>query len=212
MRNCHRAAAQALYNQRNSHFSNQSAASRNDEIYVDLHGLHPAEAVSYLAAALSERRAAAKLQRDEGEGSKKGVLYAIVGTGSHSKQGRDKVGKAVRAYLNECRYAFREFGAPGLGEVGTKGRVYTSGGGGAGAGERERGVAGGILGIKVDSAELGGVRSEKEMERIAVAAAEEDEDDGGGGRIVSQSQSRQQMAGGGGGGGKITLIKAEDVV
>jgi len=87
MRNCHRAAAQALYNQRNAHLSSSTTPA---EIYVDLHGLHPAEAVSYLASALSERRAAAKLERDE-EGSKRGILYAIVGTGSHSKQGRDKV-------------------------------------------------------------------------------------------------------------------------
>lgn len=87
MRNCHRAAAQALYNQRNAHLASSSTSS---EIYVDLHGLHPAEAVSYLASALSERRAASKLERDE-EGSRRGILYAIVGTGSHSKQGRDKV-------------------------------------------------------------------------------------------------------------------------
>jgi len=100
----------------------------------------------------------------------------------------------VRAYLNECRYAFREFGAPGVGDVGTKGRIYASS---AGSG------AGGILGIAVASAELGGLRSAAEIERVAVAAAEEDEeghaDEGVGGRVVSQT-------------GKITVVKAEDVV
>lgn len=40
-------------------------------------------------------------------------LYAICGTGHHSKNGKDKIGKAVRTFLNECRYAFREFSVPG---------------------------------------------------------------------------------------------------
>ena len=40
-------------------------------------------------------------------------IYAITGTGHHSKNGRDKVNKAVRAFLNEWRYAFREFSVPG---------------------------------------------------------------------------------------------------
>ena len=40
-------------------------------------------------------------------------MYAITGTGHHSKNGRDKVGKAIRGLLNEYRYAFREFSVPG---------------------------------------------------------------------------------------------------
>lgn len=40
-------------------------------------------------------------------------MYAITGTGHHSKNGRDKIGKAVRGFLNEYRYAFREFSVPG---------------------------------------------------------------------------------------------------
>lgn len=40
-------------------------------------------------------------------------VYAITGTGHHSKNGKDKVGKAIRSFLNEWRYAFREFSVPG---------------------------------------------------------------------------------------------------
>lgn len=40
-------------------------------------------------------------------------MYAITGTGHHSKNGKDKVGKAIRGFLNEWRYAFREFSVPG---------------------------------------------------------------------------------------------------
>jgi len=40
-------------------------------------------------------------------------VYAICGTGHHSKNGKDKVGKAVRAFLVDWRYAFREFSVPG---------------------------------------------------------------------------------------------------
>lgn len=40
-------------------------------------------------------------------------MYAITGTGHHSKNGKDKVGKAIRAFLTEWRYAFREFSVPG---------------------------------------------------------------------------------------------------
>ena len=40
-------------------------------------------------------------------------IYAITGTGHHSKNGKDKVGKAIRSFLNEWRYVFREFSVPG---------------------------------------------------------------------------------------------------
>ena len=40
-------------------------------------------------------------------------IYAICGTGHHSRNGKDKVGKAVRVFLNDWRYAFREFSVPG---------------------------------------------------------------------------------------------------
>lgn len=52
------------------------------------------------------------LAQQEKSGTKR-PLYAICGTGHHSKAGRDKVGKALKTYLTEWRYAFREFSVPG---------------------------------------------------------------------------------------------------
>lgn len=95
MRKAHREAARELYEERNK---NNSPTS---EIYVDLHGLHPEEAVEYLERALLEHANSVK------------PIYAITGTGHHSKNGKDKVGKAIRNFLNEWRYAYREFSVPG---------------------------------------------------------------------------------------------------
>jgi hypothetical protein len=63
--------------------------------------LHADEAVDYLDKALRKH-----------EGARRPV-YAITGTGHHSKNGKDKIGKAIRAFLSEWRYAFREFSVPG---------------------------------------------------------------------------------------------------
>lgn len=79
-------------------------------------GLHSEEAVSYLEAKLLSHS------------SSSAPVYAITGTGHHSKNGKDKVGKAVRAFLSEWRYSFREFSVPG-----------------------DRGNVGGILGIDPSS-------------------------------------------------------------
>jgi hypothetical protein len=95
MRKAHREAARELYEERNK---NSSASS---ELYVDLHGLHPEEAVEYLERVLLEN------------GRESRPVYAITGTGHHSKNGKDKVGKAIRNFLNEWRYAYREFSVPG---------------------------------------------------------------------------------------------------
>src|SRR3954471_20251273 len=95
MRKAHREAARELYEERNK--SNNA----NAELYVDLHGLHPEEAVEYLERVL--------LQSDK----ETRPVYAITGTGHHSKNGKDKVGKAIRNFLNEWRYAYREFSVPG---------------------------------------------------------------------------------------------------
>ena len=95
MRRAHREAARELYEERNKN------SSSNLEIYVDLHGLHPEEAVEYLERVLLEN------SRDSRP------VYAITGTGHHSKNGKDKVGKAIRNFLNEWRYAYREFSVPG---------------------------------------------------------------------------------------------------
>ncbi|KAI1096201.1 hypothetical protein F5B19DRAFT_224460 [Rostrohypoxylon terebratum] len=95
MRKAHREAARELYEERNK--NNTS----NSEIFVDLHGLHPDEAVEYLERVLLENSKESK------------PVYAITGTGHHSKNGKDKVGKAIRNFLNEWRYAYREFSVPG---------------------------------------------------------------------------------------------------
>jgi len=95
MRKAHREAARQLYEERNKN------SSTNAELYVDLHGLHPEEAVEYLEKVLLENQ---KEMRP---------VYAITGTGHHSKNGKDKVGKAIRNFLNEWRYAYREFSVPG---------------------------------------------------------------------------------------------------
>ena len=95
MRKAHREAAKELYEERNKN------SLSSPEIYIDLHGLHPEEAVEYLERVLLEN---SKENRP---------IYAITGTGHHSKNGKDKVGKALRNFLNEWRYAYREFSVPG---------------------------------------------------------------------------------------------------
>ncbi len=95
MRKAHREAARLLYEERNK----DSSASR--EVYVDLHGLHPEEAAEYLEHALIEHQSSSR------------AVYAITGTGHHSKNGKDKVGKAIRSFLNEWKYAYREFSGSG---------------------------------------------------------------------------------------------------
>ncbi|KAF2750690.1 CCCH zinc finger and SMR domain-containing protein [Sporormia fimetaria CBS 119925] len=96
MREAHREAARVLYEERN-----KDTGPNARELYVDLHGLHPEEAVSYLEGILTKHSKASR------------PVYAITGTGHHSKNGKDKVGKAIRAFLTEWRYAFREFSVPG---------------------------------------------------------------------------------------------------
>jgi hypothetical protein len=240
MRTAHRVAAKHLYDERNASIPSTSGSSGagNDEIYIDLHGLHPAEAVSYLATALSTRRSAASMQRDEGEGSRRGVLYAIVGSGTHSKNGRDKVGKAVRAYLNECRYAWREFGPPAEGSTSSvavpKDTRSVSGSGPAGAvsatgspmlerTESRSANPGGILGIDSLSGDLSTVKS-AETQAVAVALAEEAEgaaerrasaDVAGavltGGSVMIHGRKLSLVEGGGGMMGGVGLVDDEQV-
>lgn len=73
------------------------------ETWLTEKGLHPEEAVQYLMDALAQQEKSVT----------KRPLYAICGTGHHSKAGRDKVGKALKTYLTDWRYAFREFSVPG---------------------------------------------------------------------------------------------------
>ena len=95
MRKAHREAARLLYEERNKD------AATSSEIYVDLHGLHPEEAIEFLEAALVEQQKSGR------------PVYVITGTGHHSKGGKDKVGKTIRGWLNEWKYAWREFSVPG---------------------------------------------------------------------------------------------------
>lgn len=112
MRKAHREAAKALYEERNSHHNNLNAIfhSSLEEFYIDLHGLHPEEAVEYLEDVLLTQANARNRAADSGTGR---IVYAITGTGHHSKNGKDKVGKAVRNWLSECAYTYREFSVPG---------------------------------------------------------------------------------------------------
>ncbi|KAF5004730.1 hypothetical protein FDECE_8774 [Fusarium decemcellulare] len=126
MRKAHREAARELYEERNK--GNASGL----ELYVDLHGLHPEEAVEYLEKVLMENSRESR------------PIYAITGSGHHSKNGKDKVGRAVRNFLDEWRYAYREFSVPG-----------------------DRNNMGGILGIDARSwdkslSKEGGVEDDKE--------------------------------------------------
>ena len=102
MRRCHREAARQLYEERNKHLLQAGLDESSEELYLDLHGLHPEEAIEYLEKILLKHAR---------EGLK--VIYAITGTGHHSKNGKDKIGKAVKAWLNEWRYLYREFSVPG---------------------------------------------------------------------------------------------------
>lgn len=102
MRKCHREAARQLYEERNKHLLDAGLDDAAEELYVDLHGLHPEEAIEYLEKILLKHAR---------EGRR--VVYAITGTGHHSKNGKDKIGKAVKAWLNEWKYLFREFSVPG---------------------------------------------------------------------------------------------------
>ena len=129
MRKAHREAARLLYEERNKD------GSSGAEIYVDLHGLHPEEAVDYLERVLTEQQKSSR------------PVYAITGTGHHSKNGKDKVGKAVRNWLNEWRYAWREFSVQGD-NIGT----------------------GGLLGIDPKSFD----KSVGEERKVEVAAKEEE--------------------------------------
>lgn len=91
----HKEAAKAIYEERNA------GSGQGVELFVDLHGLLPDEAVKYLEDILLAHQKSSQL------------IYAIVGTSHHSKNGKDKLSRAVRAFLDEWRYPYREFSAMG---------------------------------------------------------------------------------------------------
>jgi Smr domain len=113
MRKAHREAAKALYEERNSHHHSSSFNSSDVEFYIDLHGLHPEEAVEYLENVLISHANANNRLGGSNSSSNGRIVYAITGTGHHSKNGKDKVGKAVRNWLSEGSYTYREFSVPG---------------------------------------------------------------------------------------------------
>ena len=156
MRKAHREAARILYEDRNT----SSATNNNAETYVDLHGLHPEEAIEYLEQALVKQQKNHNLAID----STSPYLYAIVGTGHHSKGGKDKVGKAVRQWLGEWRYAVREFSVQGDtlgGLLGIDVRSFDkgngNGGGTGGVAESGDGVRS-LLGDKVKTVRHGDLK------------------------------------------------------
>jgi hypothetical protein len=72
-------------------------------LYLYFTGLHAEEAVDYLNRALRSHETESPMR----------PIYAITGTGHHSRAGKDKIGKSVKSYLNEWHYIFREFSVPG---------------------------------------------------------------------------------------------------
>ncbi|KAI5798797.1 hypothetical protein EDC01DRAFT_613695 [Geopyxis carbonaria] len=89
----HKEAAKAIYEERNKQAANGA------ELFIDLHGLLPDEAVKYLEDILLTHQSSSR------------PVYAIVGTGHHSKGGKDKLSRVVRTFLDEWKYAYREFSA-----------------------------------------------------------------------------------------------------
>ena len=157
MRKAHREAARVLYEERNrdSPAANKNSNTHNKELYVDLHGLHPDEAIEYLERVLLEQQSSPR------------PVYAITGTGHHSKNGKDKVGKAVRQWLAEWKYAFREFSVPvdkgNVGGIlGVDARVFDRGLARGKEAEVDAGAGGGAGGGGSESAPKGEEEEDKE--------------------------------------------------
>ncbi|KAF3903714.1 hypothetical protein AA313_de0209350 [Arthrobotrys entomopaga] len=150
MRKAHREAASAIYEQRQKALKNAAANGGGGggmvvELFVDLHGLHPEEAVEYLERILLENQKSLQ------------PIYAITGTGHHSKNGKDKVQRSVRAFLEEWKYVYREFSAQG-----------------------DRGGMGGILGIDPGSFDRSYVKENKKNGAGIVVVGQEEMDKGNG--------------------------------
>ena len=172
MRRAHREAARELYHRDHNKNSSIKTSSPDDEIYVDLHGLHADEAVAHLEKALAEND------------SEPRPIYVITGFALHTKSGRDKIGRAIRSFLNEWRYAFREFAAPG---------DRSSGGGGGGGG------GGGSI-IAIDA---------RSWDRRLPRGGFGSDSNGGASRRVAVAAATSGDGGGGGGGGAVDNIPAE---
>ena len=116
------------------------------------------------------------------------MVYAICGTGHHSKGGvKDKVGKGVRAFLEAGGYGYREFSIPGdrnqmggilgvlVGSGGSSGGGGQGGGGGGGgdgdSGVDLAGVSGGAGGGTASTKVV--VVREDPRRRVVVAVGED---------------------------------------
>ena len=141
MRQSYREAARQLYDEDNK----QANSNSIKEIYIDLHGLYPAEAVQHLEAILLDHNhhppsdVSPSISSAPLEGP---FIYVIIGAPHHSKpttntnhsskdkdkdKDKDKIGRAIRNHLNEWQYAYREFSTSLAAGSGS-----SSGGGGGG--------------------------------------------------------------------------------
>ncbi|ODV91309.1 hypothetical protein CANCADRAFT_31987 [Tortispora caseinolytica NRRL Y-17796] len=97
MRRAHRLAAENIFDERNKELLH----SQSDR-FVDLHGLHVNEALIYLEELLT--------QAEEDKEAERKPIYVITGSGHHSKNQRDKLGTAVKGWLDDWNYNWQEFG------------------------------------------------------------------------------------------------------
>lgn len=98
---CYGLARQHLYDLQRGYYESAQSLEDDVEVYIDLHALHPDEALEYIEPILMKQ---AQLGRR--------LIYIITGT-SYSKNHKDKVAKAVKTWLNSWQYVFREFSLNG---------------------------------------------------------------------------------------------------
>ncbi|KAJ4287225.1 hypothetical protein N0V90_012623 [Kalmusia sp. IMI 367209] len=126
MREAHRKAAQILYEERNKE---NGPDARELYVYIPMKLCHTLKAFSQ---SISNPHAQST---------------PSPGQATIPKNGKDKVGKAIRGHLNEWRYAFREFSVPG-----------------------DRNNVGGILGIDPSSFDKSVAERSKEENGVAIEA------------------------------------------
>ncbi|KAI9794170.1 MAG: hypothetical protein M1816_006095 [Peltula sp. TS41687] len=127
MRKSHREAARQLSLQQeqqqqqkqqpttSSLSSSSSSSSRTAEVYIDLHGLHPTnEATQQLHQTLLGYEHAV-VASPTATSPAAGDVYVYVYVIIPAVNGKDKIGKVVRNWLNETGYSWREFHFPSSG-------------------------------------------------------------------------------------------------
>ncbi|KAI9103249.1 hypothetical protein DFS34DRAFT_576563 [Phlyctochytrium arcticum] len=93
----HREAGARIFAERNQVFSTRGT-NNGQESSVDLHGLHPNEAVDMLETTLRQLRQ----ERFNGQ------LVVVTGTGHHSQGQRARIYPAVKNFLREKNFSFKE--------------------------------------------------------------------------------------------------------